>query len=94
MTEPLPIIMSFLAGAVLAGLYLLGLWWTVRRVAATGRRSLLLLSFTVRAALLLAALYGIMQAGPWSLIAALVGFLLPRSAVTSLAGGRRDDPVT
>lgn len=87
--------LSFAAGLLLGGLYLLGLWWTVRRVTETGRRGLLVVSFAVRAALLFAGLWYLVGFGPQSLIAALAGFLLMRSVVTRLArGGEADDTVT
>lgn len=88
--------LSLAAGMLLGGLYLLGLWWTVRRVTETGRPGLLVVSFAVRAALLLAALWYLAGFGPQSLIAALVGFLLMRWVVTRLAGpgGGTDDAVT
>lgn len=91
------IVLSLLAGAVLCGAYLYGLWWTVRWVAATGNRSLLAISFVVRAALLLLAFWGMLRFGPWSLIATLAGFLITRIIITGLMGNggeKRDDPVT
>lgn len=78
--------LSLLAGIVLGGLYLFGLWWTVRQVTATGNRSLLLISFVVRAALLLVGLWYLSTFGPQALIASLTGFLLARWAVTRAVG--------
>ncbi len=90
------IIVSILGGVVLGAAWLLGLWWTVRRVAATGNRGLLAVSFLVRAGLLLLGFYGMLQLGPWSLLAALAGFLVTRMIVTAIVrggGDTRDDPV-
>lgn len=87
---------SLAAGLLLGVLYLLGLWWTVRQVTATGNRGLLVISFVVRAALLLAGLWFLALYGPQSLIAALAGFLLARWIMTRLigSGGETDDAVT
>ena len=96
MNDALVIVASFLGGAVLGAAWLLGLWWTVRRVAATGNRGLLAGSFLVRAGLLLLGFYGILQLGPWSLLAALAGFLITRMIVTGIVrggGGTQDDTV-
>ncbi len=84
------------AGLLLGVLYLLGLWWTVQHVTRTGNRGLLIVSFVVRAALLLAGLWFLAGFGPQSLIAALTGFLLARWFMTRLigTGGEADDAVT
>lgn len=88
--------LNLLLGMVLGGLYLLGLWWTVRRAVQTGNRGLLVASFVVRVALLLVPLWFLARVGPQALVAALVGFLLVRWLVTRLVGpgGDADDAVT
>ena len=83
-------------GLILGVLYLLGLWFTVRQVAATGRQGLLIVSFVVRAGLLPLGLYFLARVGIQALVAALVGFLLARWFMTRLlgTGGDADDAVT
>src|SRR5690625_6973504 len=83
-------------GLILGVLSLLGLWFTVRQVAATGRQGLLIVSFVVRAGLLLLGLYFLARVGIQALVAAPVGFLLARWFMTrSLGtGGDADDAVT
>lgn len=86
-----------LASGVLLGLlYLLGLWLTVRRATSTGNRGLLVVSFVIRAGLLLLALYFVAGFGPQALVSALAGFLLARWLLTRLigSGGETDDAVT
>lgn len=88
---------GFGAGLVLGGLYLLGLWFTVRRATRSGNRGLLLVSFVARALLLMLAFYGLLQLGPFALIAALLGFIAARALLTRLMGPSRevnDDAVT
>ena len=85
------------AGLLLGVLYLLGLWWTVRRAASTGNRALLAISFVIRAGLLLLALYFMAGFGLQLLVAALAGFLLARWLMTRLigtGGEPADDAVT
>ena len=81
---------SLAAGLLLGVLYLLGLWWTVRQVTATGNRGLLVISFVVRAALLLAGLWFLAGFGPQSLIAALTGFNAVKQCRGIHKGFRRD----
>lgn len=78
--------LTLAGGMILGGLYLWGLWWTVRQVTATGNRSLLLISFVVRAGLLLTGLWYLSTFGTQALIASLLGFLLARWIVTRIAG--------
>ena len=78
--------LTLAAGMILGGLYLFGLWWTVRQVTTTGKRSLLLLSFVVRAGLLLTGLWYLSTFGTQALIASLLGFLLARWIVTRIVG--------
>jgi F1F0 ATPase subunit 2 len=69
----------FSIGLAVGAFYFLGLWWTVRKLAAV--RSPVLLtaaSFGIRSGIALALLYAVMQ-GRWeNLTASLAGFLLMR----------------
>lgn len=75
------------AGAALGGLYLMGLWWTVRRMARTSRPGLLLAaSLAVRLGLLLGGLWWLAD-GHWQLLAAAVaGFALVRAVLVRRLG--------
>jgi F1F0 ATPase subunit 2 len=77
---------AFALGAAVAGGYLSLLWLSVRSLAR-GRRPLvrLLAGGAVRLALVVAAFFWIAGEGWPALIAALLGFLLIRFAVTRLA---------
>ena len=77
---------GFLAGLVAGALYLMALWFTVKRVARTGNRSLLITSFLARAAVLLLAFYGLRGLGLQGLIAALLGFIAARWLITRALG--------
>lgn len=81
--------LGFLAGLATGFLYFLLLWYTVRRAARTGNRALLLVSFLVRAALLLGVFYAFRGFGAQGLIAALLGFIAVRSVMTRVLGPGR-----
>jgi F1F0 ATPase subunit 2 len=71
-----------LAGALLALVYFAGLWWTVQRVVhARHPVALVAVSFVVRTALVVGALWLVMDGRVVRLLAALGGFLVVRAAV-------------
>jgi len=75
--------MAVPAGFLLGLLFFGGLWWTVQNIAGSSRPSLLLIaSFLVRTAALLAGFYFLLLAGWQYLLAALAGFLLARTFLT------------
>jgi len=78
------IILTFVAGVLMGGLYFGGLWWTVRTVPIVRRPEILIVaSFAVRAALIVAGIY-VIAAGRWEgLIACLVGFLVARTVMVA-----------
>ena len=78
--------LGFGAGLVAGFLYLVALWFTVKRATRTGNRSLLLVSFLARAAVLLLAFYGLRGLGVQGLVAALLGFVAARWVMTRLLG--------
>lgn len=90
MTEAPPglsLVVPALAGLLLGGLYFGGLWAVVRRLDRARRPGLwLLASAVVRVAALLPILYLVMEGRPERLVAALVGFLGARLALTRLLG--------
>lgn len=80
-----------LAGVAIGAAFFAGLWLTVRGVAEQGRpRSLLLVSFAVRAAVAVGVLALLARQGPLPLLGALGGFLLARVLVTRLVSGRAE----
>jgi F1F0 ATPase subunit 2 len=75
-------LVAALAGAIVALLYLAGLWWTVQRAAdARNPVALLAASFVFRAALAAGALWLIMRGDVRRLLVALGAFLIVRAAV-------------
>ena len=79
MSDAAFIALGLLGGAVLGGLFFGGLWWTVRRVPE-GRSpaALVLGSFVIRTAAVLAGFYFISGADWKRLLTCLAGFLLTR----------------
>lgn len=72
---------AFGVGAALGVFYFCGLWWTVRRLNSRNGTVLLLGSFLVRSAVVVAGFYLVMD-GRWeALLAALAGFLAARIAI-------------
>ncbi len=73
------LLLSFLAGILIGGLYFSGLWITVRQLPTARHPALLLLgSFALRLGLLLAAIYLLANAH-WSyLLSAIAGVILAR----------------
>jgi F1F0 ATPase subunit 2 len=71
---------SLLAGGVLGALFFGGLWWTLRRVAASRRPyGWLAASFAVRGAVVLAGFALLARLGGWwPPLAALLGFVAAR----------------
>lgn len=80
------ITISFAVGLIIGAAYFAGLWFTVRRLTDTGLAPLwLFLSAIIRLALLVGALFWIMD-GRWErLLAALAGILVARLAATWIA---------
>lgn len=79
----LHLILAVLAGFLLGGIFFGGLWWTVNKLAAnTSPAVLLIMSFLVRTAVLLAGFYFLLEAGWQYLLAAMFGFLAARTVVT------------
>lgn len=75
--------MAVLAGFLLGGVFFGGLWWTVNKLDAnTSPAPLLIVSFLVRTAVLLAGLYFLLDAGWQYLLAAMFGFLTARTVLT------------
>ena len=84
MNDWLVLLLMFLSGALLAVMYLGGLWLTAQRVQHDRHLALwLLTSLLVRMLLLMVAFYFILGDGHWQrLLAALVGFVTLRTFTT------------
>lgn len=84
MHDLLFLVLMFLCGAILGGLYFTGLWFTVRRIH-NGKRPVfwLIFSMAVRMVLLLLVFYAILSYGNWvHLLAVLAGFVVLRMYYT------------
>lgn len=81
----LAVALGALAGAAIGAAFFAGLWLTVRGVAQEGRpRSLLYVSFAVRAVLAVGLLALLARQGALPLLGALGGFVVARFVVTRL----------
>jgi F1F0 ATPase subunit 2 len=85
MNEALPLVLAWLAGAVLGAIFFGGLWWTVREGMSSKRPALWFLgSLLVRMTIVLAGFYFI-AGGHWQrFLVSGMGFALARLAVTWL----------
>jgi F1F0 ATPase subunit 2 len=75
-------VVAFLAGIILGLFYYGTLWLTVRRVTHLRRPTMALaISLVLRAAIVVAVLYGLMRGDWYNLVAALIGFIAGRFVV-------------
>ncbi len=86
MTDVLPLVLAFVAGAGLGGVFFGGLWWTVHRGASSRSPALWFLgSALVRTSVVLAGFY-MVGGGQWQrLLWCLFGFVLARLAILRMA---------
>ena len=93
MNEILAGVLAWAAGVGLGTLFYGGLWWTVRRGAASAQPALWFLgSLLLRMGLTMAGFYGI-SGGRWErLLLCLLGFVMARIAVTRLTRPSLRDP--
>lgn len=82
------LIAAFTAGAALGAVYFTALWHTVQQLpSAKSPARLLLISYFLRVAVVLAGFYLVMGAGHWErLIAATLGFIIVRKILTYRLG--------
>jgi F1F0 ATPase subunit 2 len=82
---------AFAAGLVLGAFYFIALWHTVQRLpTAHGPARLMLVSFVLRMAVVLAGFYLIMGGEHWErLAAAMLGFIIIRKILTYLLGPQK-----
>jgi len=82
------IIASFAAGLALGAFYFMALWQTLQRLqSAKSQVSLMLTSFILRMAVVMAGFYLVMGEGHWErLAAAMLGFIIIRKILTYRLG--------
>lgn len=87
MHEMVTLSLAGVAGGVLGGIFFGGLWWTVRKGAASQRPGRwFFASLLLRMGIALSGFY-LVGAGDWQrLLACLLGFVIARTTVTLLAG--------
>jgi F1F0 ATPase subunit 2 len=85
MNEALTLVLAWLAGGALGGIFFAGLWWTVRQGVSSKRPALwFLASLLLRLTIVLAGFYFIAR-GHWErLLVCGLGFVLARPVVTWL----------
>jgi F1F0 ATPase subunit 2 len=87
----LQLMLSLFAGAGVGALFFEGLWRTVSKAAATTtpvRR--FVLSFAVRAAILLTVLWLVSRGDPFRLAACMLGFLVGRTVILRMHRGGKE----
>lgn len=82
------LIAAFVAGLALGAFYFITLWRTVRQLpSAKSPASMMLGSFILRMAVVMAGFYLVMGTGHWErLIAAMLGFIIVRKVLTYRLG--------
>ena len=83
MSEPLRLLLAWLAGCVLGAVFFGGLWWTVRRAIPSKRPALWFLgSFVLRMGIAAIGFYFVVAGGHLRrLLVCLLGFLMARCLV-------------
>jgi F1F0 ATPase subunit 2 len=90
MSNDLYLVVAFVAGTLLGGLFFGGLWWTVDKCLTSPHPARwMLASGLIRMSVTLAGFYWV-SGGHWHrLMACLVGFLIARLVVTRLTAHRK-----
>ncbi len=88
MNEVLSLIFALMAGIVLGMFFFGGLWWTIRRGLSSSRPALWFFgSMLLRTAIVVLGFYYVLGDDWRRLLAALLGFVIARLAVTRLTRG-------
>lgn len=88
------VVLGFVLGLAVGGLYFGALWLTLRRVPdADHPGGLVLVSYLMRLGVAGVGFYGVLRlGGAGALVAALVGFVVMRQLVIRRVGGRSGAP--
>jgi F1F0 ATPase subunit 2 len=83
-----PLVAAFVAGLALGAFYFIALWQTVQRLqSATSPARLMLVSFVLRMAMVMAGFYLVMGGEHWERLAvAMLGFIIIRKILTYRLG--------
>lgn len=83
-----PLVTAFAAGLALGAFYFIALWQTVQRLqSATSPARLMLFSFILRMAVVMAGFYLVMGGEHWErLVSAMLGFIIIRKILTYCLG--------
>lgn len=85
MSDPLTLLLAWMAGGVLGTLFFGGLWWTVRRAVSAKQPALWIFgSLLLRTSVALAAFYVVSGRHLDRLLLCLLGFIVARLLVTRL----------
>ena len=93
MSDTLALVLAWLAGAGLGGMFFGGLWWTVHAAMSSSRPALwFLASLVLRMSLVLAGFFFV-SGGHWQrLLICLLGFVMARPVVTWLTRSFEPEP--
>lgn len=83
-----PLVTAFATGLALGAFYFIALWQTVQRLqSATSPARLMLFSFILRMAVVMAGFYLVMGGEHWErLVSAMLGFIIIRKILTYCLG--------
>ncbi len=85
MSDPLTLLLAWMAGGVLGALFFGGLWWTVRRLVSAKQPALWVFgSLLLRTSVALAGFYVVSGRDLDRLLLCLLGFVMARLLVTRL----------
>jgi len=91
MSEPLTLLLAWMAGGVLGALFFGGLWWTVRRAVSAKQPALWIFgSLLLRTSATLAGFYVVSGRHLDRLLLCLLGFVLARLLVTCLTKSSKE----
>jgi len=91
MSDPLTLLLAWMAGGVLGALFFGGLWWTVRRAVSARQPALWIFgSLLLRTSAALAGFYVVSGRHLDRLLLCLLGFVVARQLVTRLTKSSRD----